>query len=181
MVIMVGRKAKRILTCLCTDLPRLVHSILIIRGKEDMILSNYLILREKNILPPNFGLKYFLINGARALPWRQFSYFQEWAMNKRPSAKKIGFRFQDKLLLQKTGHGEWFYISVLLKLWKATESIQLVFALQWSWFSHSIIFHTTKNNEHHKKKPALHTWQTIYHLALHSIVYSLHHIHQRRL
>jgi len=141
----------------------------------------YLILRgKKNILPPNFVLKYFLINGARALPWRQFSYFQEWAMNKRPSAKKIGFRFQDKLLLQKTGHGESFYISVPLKLWKATESIQLVFSLQWSWFSHSIIFHTTKNNEHRQKKPAFHT-QTIYHLALHSIVYSLYHIHQRRL
>ena len=74
-------------------------------GKKTWFYLTTWFWEKKNILPPNFGLKYFLINGARALPWRQFSYFQEWAMNKRPSAKKIGFRFQDKLLLQKTGHG----------------------------------------------------------------------------
>ena len=59
--------------------------------------------------------------------------------------RKIGFIFQDKLL-RKIGHIEIFKISVFPKVWKATESIELVFTL-------NDILHN-KNNEHRQKKPA---------------------------
>ena len=47
---------------------------------------------------------YLMINEARALSWRQFSYFQEWAMNKRPSAKKDRFHISRQTIAENRAH-----------------------------------------------------------------------------